>query len=138
MKDEINLPRMEKCMPAHIRKWAPPECPVKAVIPLVEVTTEENIKTLSSCFVHVQSTNRTYYIDNQHRFIILWAGPVYVDNYDYETNPRGFRNQSVYDFSNGRLIQYNNTGEYEVFGTGGGGETVASISDQDWNALWNN
>ena len=88
---ETWTPPDKGCMPAHIRKWAPPQCPVKAVIPLVEVATPENLKKLSNCLAYVQSTNTTYYVDNQHRFIICWAGPVFADNYDYNTNPLGLR-----------------------------------------------
>lgn len=121
------------CMPAHIKKWAKPQCPVVAVIPLVEVATPENIKKLSNCFVHVQSTNTTYYIDNQHKFIQTWAGPVFIDGYDYETNPLGLRGQFMTDVSNGRLIIYNNAGEYfEIESV----EKFPVISDEDWAALW--
>ena len=122
------------CMVASIRDGAQPQCPVKAVIPLVEVTTEENLKSLSNCFVYVQSTNKTYYIDNQSRFIMCWSGMVFKDNYDYETNPLGIRGQIVPDFANNRVIIYNNTGDSMVVGEGGG--SVATISDADWDALW--
>lgn len=121
------------CMPAHIKKWAKPQCPVVAVIPLVDVATTENLKKLSNCFVHVQSINTTYYIDNQHRFIQTWSGPVFMDNYDYATNPLGFRGQFVPDIANGRLIIYNNAGEhFEVESMG----NFPVVSDEDWSALW--
>ena len=126
-------PPDKACMPAHIKKWARPQCPVVAVIPLVEVATPENLKKLSNCFVHVLSTNTTYYIDNQHRFIQTWAGPVFADNYDYETNPLDLRGQFVPDMANGRLIIYNNTGEHFEIESGG---AISTISDADWTALW--
>ena len=122
------------CMPAHIRKWAPPQCPVKAVIPLVEVATPENLKKLSNCLAYVQSTNTTYYVDNQHKFIICWAGPVFANNYDYATNPLGLRGQFVPDFQNNRLVIYNNAGQYMEFIPTQ--DDVETISDADWSALW--
>ena len=133
MDNVINLPyHPEKCMPAHIKRWAPPECPIKAVIPLVEVMKEEEIKSLSNCFVYVLTTNKTFYIDNQHRFILCWAGPVFQDNYDVETNPLGIRGQFVPDFENNKVIIYNNTGEHFELGQ----SELASISDADWATLW--
>ena len=132
---ETWTPPDKGCMPAHIKRWAKPQCPVKAVIPLVEVATAENLKKLSNCFAYVQSTNTTYYIDNQHRFIICWAGPIFADDYDADENPLGLRGQIVPDFANDRLIIYNNTGEHIVL-TSGGGTDVSSISDADWDALW--
>lgn len=131
---ETWTPPDKGCMPAHIRKWAPPQCPVKAVIPLVEVATPENLKKLSNCLAYVQSTNTTYYVDNQHRFIICWAGPVFADNYDYNTNPLGLRGQLVPDFQNNRLIIYNNIGEHMEFLPTQA--SVAIISAADWSALW--
>ena len=122
------------CMPAHIRKWAPPQCPVKAVIPLVEIATPENLKKLSNCLAYVQSTNTTYYVDNQHKFIICWAGPVFANNYDYATNPLGLRGQFVPDFQNNRLVIYNNSGQYMEFIPTQ--DDVETISDADWSALW--
>lgn len=122
------------CMPAHIRKWAPPQCPVKAVIPLVEIATPENLKKLSNCLAYVQSTNTTYYVDNQHKFIICWAGPVFANNYDYATNPLGLRGQFVPDFQNNRLVIYNNSGQYMEFIPTQ--DDVETISNADWSALW--
>ena len=56
-----------------------PECPYNAVIASVTVETIDGISNLADCFVHVISTNTTYYIDDKHRPIIVWAGPVEVD-----------------------------------------------------------
>lgn len=96
-----------------------PECPMQAVIPSVVVDSISNLKNLADCFVHVTSINTTFYIDDKHRTMITWAGPVEVDNYDYENNPLGLRSQTVYDFANNRAIYYNKTGGYEIFGLGG-------------------
>ena len=134
MNNKKDTPRPD-CFPARIVRGATPQCPAKAVIPLYEVATDENIKTLSNCFVHVQSTNRTYYIDSQHRFVMTWSGMVYEDNYDAETNPKGYRGQLVFDQATGDLIVFDNTGEATTIGEGGGSD-VASISDADWTALW--
>lgn len=134
--DKENITPKGKCgyVPARIKLNAPFQCPAKAVIPLVEVLTEEDTKPLSSCFVYVQSVNKTYYIDDTHRFILCWAGMLFKDGYDYETNPLGIRNQIVPDFQNNRVIIFNNAGEALVVGEGGA--SVDSISDEDWEALW--
>lgn len=83
-----------------------------AVIPTVVVETTESLKELADCFVHVANINTTFYIDDKHRMIITWAGPVEVDGYDYENNPLKLRSQVVYDFENNRAIVYNKTGAY--------------------------
>lgn len=56
-----------------------PECPYNAVIASVTVETIDGIKNLADCFVHVVDINTTFYIDDKHRPIIIWAGPVEVD-----------------------------------------------------------
>lgn len=91
-----------------------PECPLRAVIPSVVVDSVSNISELADCFVHVTSINTTFYIDDKHRTIITWAGPVEVEDYDYEANPLNLRSQTVYDFQNNRAIVYNKTGEYRL------------------------
>ena len=50
----------------------------KAVIPAVTVETADGITNLANCFVHVTSINTTFYIDDKHRPMIIWAGPVEV------------------------------------------------------------
>ena len=106
-----------------------PKCPFKAVIPSLTVENVSNIKELADCFVHVSDINTTFYIDDKHRMMITWAGPVEIDNYDYENNPLGLRSQTVYDFANNRAIYYNKTGGYEIFSLGGGSsEDVRNIS----------
>lgn len=56
-----------------------PECPYNAVIASVTVETADGIKDLADCFVHVVDINTTFYIDDKHRPIIIWAGPVEVE-----------------------------------------------------------
>ena len=65
-------------MPACIRNQQP-DCLAKAVIPSITVETVDGLTNLANCFVHVTSTNTTYYIDDKHRPMIIWAGPVEVE-----------------------------------------------------------
>lgn len=65
-------------MPACIRNKQP-DCLAKAVIPSVTVETTDGITNLANCFVHVTGINTTFYIDDKHRPMIVWAGPVEVD-----------------------------------------------------------
>lgn len=102
------------CAPACIKRWARPQCPAKAVIPLIEVTNEDNLQRFTNHFVHVVPTNRTYYVDSQGRIIITWQGNLYVDNYDAATNPLRARQQTVYDFTNNIAYIYNAYGEYRT------------------------
>ena len=82
-------------MPACIRNQAP-DCKAKAVIPSITVETVDGLTNLANCFVHVTDINTTFYVDDKHRIMIIWAGPVEVEAYDYETNERGFRSQDCY------------------------------------------
>lgn len=101
-------------IPARIARGVIPACPPVAVIPTIEIPTADGLKTLYNCFAHVDSTNTTYYIDDKHMIIVIWAGPVEVDDYDYQTNPLGLRSQEVWDFKNNRVIRYNKTGGYRL------------------------
>ena len=91
-----------------------PECPYTAVIPSITVESVSNLKDLADCFVHVSSTNTTFYIDDKHRITTIWAGPVEADGYDYVNNPLNLRSQNVYDFANNRAIYYNSRGQYRL------------------------
>ena len=53
-----------------------PECPYNAVIASVTIETIDGISKLADCFVHVTSINTTFYIDDKHRIMTIWAGPV--------------------------------------------------------------
>lgn len=97
-----------------IRKMASSPCPMQAVIPSITTETADGIKNVSGCFVHVMQNNTTYYIDDKHRIITVWAGPVFYDNYDYEDNPLDLRGQVVYDFVNNRKVIYNNQKAYRL------------------------
>ena len=117
MKNECmcnqNFNEYGKCVRAGIRNVAP-SCKDVAVIPSVTVENVEGLRGLSDCFVHVTTTNTTYYIDDKGRMMIVWAGPVEVDGYDYSVNPLGLRSQSVYDFANNIEVYYNATGAYRI------------------------
>lgn len=108
------VPPMPEPVPTRIERGVVPQCEPMAVIPMIEIPTIERLKSLFNCFAHVDSTNTTYYIDDKHRIIIVWAGPVEVDDYDYDENPLGLRSQEVWDFKNNRIIRYNKTGQYMI------------------------
>ena len=82
-------------MPACIKNKEP-DCMAKAVIPSITVETADGITNLANCFVHVNENNTTYYIDDKHRPMITWAGPVEIEHYDYVANPLNLRSQTCY------------------------------------------
>ena len=65
-------------MNACIRKKQP-DCTAQAVIPAVTIETTDGITNYSNAFVHVTSTNTTYYVDDKHTPIMVWAGTIEVD-----------------------------------------------------------
>ena len=103
-----------------------PKCPFTATIPSVVVEHADSLKDLCNTFVHVSDINTTFYIDDKHRPIITWAGPVEYDNYDLALNSLDLRSQFLIDFANNRGAYYNKTGNYQTFsfGNGGGEETA--------------
>lgn len=88
---------MEACI-----KNRQPDCMAKAVIPSITVETADGITNLANCFVHVTETNTTFYVDDKHRIMIVWAGPVEVEAYDYEANELGLRSQDCYTTIDGQ------------------------------------
>lgn len=64
-------------MPACIRNKQP-DCKAKAVIPSITVDTVDGLTNLANCFVHVTGINTTFYVDDKHRPMIVWAGNVEV------------------------------------------------------------
>ncbi len=66
------------CTLGRIKKNADP-CKSCAFIPALTVETVDGITNLANCFVHVASINTTFYIDDKHRPMITWAGPVEAD-----------------------------------------------------------
>lgn len=78
----------------------------KAVIPAITVDTVEGIINLANCFVHVTTINTTFYIDDKHRPMIIWAGPVELpDGYDLEANEYGLAGQEAYIYVDGAFCQ---------------------------------
>lgn len=110
---EITFNEYANKVPGGIRTNISPSCKQIAVIPCVTVESTASIKGLADCFVHVTKNNTTYYIDDKHRMMITWAGPVEVDNYNYATNPLGLRSQICYDYANNRAIYFNKIGQYK-------------------------
>lgn len=105
------------CTPAGLRNVAP-SCKDKAVIPSVTVDFPTGIKGLADCFVHVNSNNTTYYVDDKGRITVVWAGPVEAENYDYEKNPLRLRSQYVMDFKNEIMIYFDRQGRYRILNFG--------------------
>ena len=96
------------------------KCPI-AVIPSITVEDMNGIKGLADCFAHVASTNTTYYIDDKHRPMIIWAGPVEIDAYDIETNELGLRSQTCYTTMSGAVglveVYFDKRGAGHIMGT---------------------
>lgn len=103
----------DKKVPGCIRVQHP-KCPFVAVISTMTVDDIRNAKGLADCLVHVENINTTLYIDDQHRYIMTYAGPVFIDDYDYATNPLRLRGQSCYDFKNNREIIYDFYGSFRI------------------------
>lgn len=93
-----------------------PTCDSTAVIPSIMVDTVDGITNLANCLVHVTSTNTTYYIDDKHRIMITWAGPVNIPGYDMEGNPKKFKDQIVTDVEAETAVIYDNHGKGYIFG----------------------
>lgn len=113
MEDSVVLDEYGKKVPGCFRPCKP-HCPYTAVIPSIVLDTKEGLRDIADCLVHVTSVNTTYYIDDKHRIMTVWAGPVEVDDYDYEENPLGLRSQYVIDRESGRMVYYNAVGDYSV------------------------
>ena len=107
-----------------------PGCPYKAVIPTLTVEDKSNLKDLADCFVHVSNINTTFYIDDKHRTIVTWAGPVEYDNYDLDANTLGLRSQFLIDHANDYAAYYNKTGEYQKFNFSKGDNETLSFTMQ--------
>lgn len=93
-----------------------PTCDSTAVIPSVTVQSIDGITNLANCLVHVEDTNTTYYVDDKHRIMITWAGPVDIPGYDMETNPNKYKDQIVTDIEKGVAVIYDKHGNGYMFG----------------------
>lgn len=104
-------------MPACIKKKQP-DCLAKAVIPSITVETVDGITNLANCFVHVTGINTTFYVDDKHRVMIIWAGPVEVSSYDIEANELGLKSQTCYTTISGVYteVYFDKTGVGHIIG----------------------
>lgn len=82
-----------------------PDCLATAVIPAITVDTTEGITDLANCLVHVTTTNTTYYVDDKHRIMLVWAGPVEISGYDIAENPYNLRAQLCFTAVGGVLTE---------------------------------
>lgn len=106
------------CSLGRIKKDADP-CKSCCVIPAITVDTVSGLPNLANCLVHVTGTNTTYYIDDKHRPMIIWAGPVEVDEYDIEENELGLRAQTCYTTISGTYseVYFDKRGVGHIIGT---------------------
>lgn len=104
-------------MPACI-KGKKPDCMAKAVIPAITTETVDNITDLANCFVHVVNINTTFYIDDKHRPMITWAGPVEAVAYNIEENPLRLRSQTLFTTIEDKLteVYFDKTGVGHIIG----------------------
>ena len=93
-----------------------PTCDSTAVIPSITVESVEGITNLANCLVHVEDINTTFYVDDKHRVMITWAGPVDIPGYDMENNPNGYRDQILTDIERGLAVIYDKHGNGYTFG----------------------
>ena len=93
-----------------------PTCDSTAVIPSITVESVEGITNLANCLVHVNDINTTFYVDDKHRVMITWAGPVDIPGYDMGNNPNGYRDQIVTDIEKGIAVIYDRHGKGFTFG----------------------
>lgn len=102
---------------ARIKKDADP-CKSCAFIPTVTTEKVDGITNLANTLVHVTSTNTTYYIDDKHRPMIVWAGPVEIDNYDISNNPNNLRSQTCYTIVDSVYaeVYFDKTGTAHIIG----------------------
>lgn len=93
-----------------------PTCENMATIPSITVDSVEGVSNLANCLVHVEDINTTFYIDDKHRVMITWAGPVDIPGYDMESNPNGYRDQIVTDIESETAVIYDKHGNGFLFG----------------------
>lgn len=90
-----------------------PCCPYPP-IEVREVESVAAVRNFKNAFVHANDINTTFFIDSSYRPTIIFQGPVFIDDYDYQTNPNSLRNQICYDFKNNLSIIYNSRGDYRL------------------------
>lgn len=92
-----------------------PDCTAKAVIPSITIDHASDVGNYPNCLVHAVDTNTTFYVDDNHRPIITWAGFVNIPGYDMEHNPNHYKNQIVTDTVSKTAVIYDNNGIGFVF-----------------------
>lgn len=107
-----------------------PTCDSTAVIPSITVESVEGITNLANCLVHVNDINTTFYVDDKHRVMITWAGPVDIPGYDMENNPNGYRDQIVTDIEKGIAVIYDKHGKGYTFGIEQGYDITEIINNK--------
>lgn len=110
-------------MKAKFEKDIELNCPYLAAIPSLTVETPQELTGIQNALVHVAQTNTTVYIDDQFRTLLVFAGEVEYNGYDYQNNPLNFKGQTVVDFTNNRTIRYDKTGTKYIVTEGTGGIT---------------
>lgn len=126
----------DACMSEHCGcklgriKEMEPTCDSTAVIPSITVESVEGITNLANCLVHVEDINTTFYVDDKHRVMITWAGPVDIPGYDMENNPEGFRNQIVTDTEAGLAVIYDAKGVGYTFGIEQGLDVTEAVNNK--------
>ena len=105
------------CTLGRFKKDADP-CKMCATIPSLTTDTVAGITNLANCLVHVTSINTTFYIDDKHRPMIIWAGPVEVAEYDIAANELNLRSQTCYTTINGVYseVYFDKTGVAHIIG----------------------
>lgn len=106
------------CRQSACFKHKEPDCLATAVIPAISVDSINGIDSLANCLVHVNSINTTFYIDDKHRPMITWAGPVEIANYNITTNELNLRAQTCYTTIDGVYseVYFDKTGLAHVIG----------------------
>lgn len=106
------------CALGRFKKDVDP-CKSCAVIPSITVDNVDGITNLANCLAHVTSINTTFYIDDKHRPMIIWAGAVEIDAYDIENNPLDLRAQDCYTTVDGvyKLVRFDKQGIGHIMAT---------------------
>lgn len=106
------------CSLGRIKMDADP-CKSCCVIPSLTVDSVDGLTNLANCFVHVTSINTTFYIDDKHRPMIVWAGPVELLGYDIEANELNLRSQFCFTTVNGIFteVYFDKQGVGHIIGT---------------------
>lgn len=115
------------CAVGRIKKDVDP-CKSCATIPSITVDSIDGITNLANCLVHVNDINTTFYIDDKHRIMITWAGPVDIPGYDMENNPEGFKDQIVTDVQAEIAVIYDKHGIGYTFGVKQGADVTDAVN----------